>query len=797
MKLPQHPYRKLVYRELQRDGGYCTLIGKAADAPLRLTAAEFELAALFDGARDANAIRAAAPPGVDVERLAQRLSDAGLLDPGRREPLPVPPQYAATHSRRARAPSARGAGALLPSTLPGTLSGPNFIGSITGLYGWDRGEAAALGVALDVRGLQPIGALLNLFLFGRLRVWLLLLLTLSSAIVMYNHRFELGRDFSQLLQPVRGTLLAVVGAYMVDGLAKLARYAAIARCTHTRPRFGITLGGLGLPVPHFYTETAGASEAAERVARMRIVGSALTSLMTMFVLSTLVWMMFHRQGSVLAPLAVGMAFITTVFFIIQVNPLGMRSGYQLLMLALRVGDLREQAGFALFGYELPWSSVRRPPTSVLFLYAGLVVLYFVWVIVFFLNFPADWLKDSWGPLGPVLILSAIAYVVYSMLRRTYDGQFNIGEKVTVSLSKHPLEWVRQTSGKYWREFSGWVKANKPGPITWTLIVVATIICLLPYPYQPSGTFVVLPDTRADVHAQVAGEVRKVFVKEGDLVKAGTMLAQLADEDEKAQLAGAQATLAKLQAALAIGQAGHRPEEIEVARQAVNTAQTAYQYAREEADRLATAYKRKAVSEQDYKHALSIADVSQQKLLEARRQLTLTSSPTRADEIKGLQAELEHQRAQIEYQQTLLGYTQVRAPIDGRIVSGSLQFAVGDFMQRGAMLATVEDSDHPKIEIKIPEDDLSEITVGNKAWAKIWGSPNDAYPGHVSSIAPSAEKAPYGNVVRVYMTVDKPDMYLKPEMTGYAKVDGRWHPVILAFTRPVVRLLFVEIWSWIP
>jgi len=796
MRLPQHPYRRLVFRELQRDADGCTLLGETAGASLRLTAAEFELAELFDGTRDAAAIRAAAPAGADIENLLQRLSAVGLIEPGRREPLPVPPQYAVTRPRRAAA-AARSSSAMLPSTLPGTLSGPNFIGSITGLYGWHRGEAAELDIQLDVRGLRWVGAFLNLLLFGRLRVWLLLLLTLSSSIVMYRHRFELGHDFAQLLQPVRGILLAVVGAYLVDGLAKLARYAAIVRCTHTRPRFGITLGGLGLPMPHFYTETAGAAEAAERVARMRIVGSALTSLMMLFVLSTLTWLMFHRQGSVLAPLSVGMAFIVTVFFIVQVNPLGMRSGYQLLMLALRVGDLREQAGFALFGYELPWSSVRRPPAGVLFLYAGLVILYFVWVIVFFLSFPANWLKDNWGPVGPFLILSAIAYVIYSMLRRTYDGQFNIGEKVTVSLSKHPLEWLRQTSGKYWREFSGWVKANKPGPITWTLIVIATIICLLPYPYQPSGEFVVLPDSRADVHAQVAGEVRQVFVHEGDLVKAGAVLAQLADEDEKAQLAGAQATLVKLQSTLAIGQAGHRPEEIEVARQAVNTAQTAYQYAREEADRLATAYKRKAVSEQDYKHALSIADVSQQKLLEARRQLTLTSSPTRSDEIKGLQAELDHQQAQIEYQQTLLGYTQIRAPIDGRIVSGSLQFAVGDYMQRGAMLATVEDSDHPQIEIKIPEDDLAEIKVGNKAWAKIWGSPNDSYLGRVTRIAPSAEAAPYGKIVRVYMSVDQPDEYLKPEMTGYAKVDGRWHPLILAFTRPVVRLLFVEIWSWIP
>ncbi len=341
MMLAQHPARRLDYGELTTLKAGCRLTPKEAGfEPLSLTAAEFELARLFDGQRNGATIAAlGGVSAAEIERLAQRLAGSGLLLPGRYEPLPAPPQYAS--SRAPRATARQLGGAMLPSTLPGTLSGPNFIGSLTGLFGWERGDAAALDVTLDVRGLRWIGAALNLFLWSSVRVWLLLALQIGAILVIYNHRFEMARDFSQLLQPTQLVFGGIVGAYLVDFLAKLARYAAIARATHTRPRFGISLGGLGLPVPHFYADTSGAAEAADRAVRMRIVGAELTALMTMFVGATTVWLMFQRHGSVLAPLSVGMMFMLTTFFIVQLNPLGMRSGYQLLMLWLRVGDLRE------------------------------------------------------------------------------------------------------------------------------------------------------------------------------------------------------------------------------------------------------------------------------------------------------------------------------------------------------------------------------------------------------------------------------------------------------------------------
>src|SRR5512143_2065049 len=70
----------------------------------------------------------------------------------------------------------------------------------------------------------------------------------------------------------------------------------------------------------------------------------------------------------------------------------------------------------------------------------------------------------------------------------------------------------------------------------------------------------------------AGSVVDPLVKEGDIVKAGDVIAQLAAPDLKANLAMKQAALKSAQANLALVKAGARPEDIETAKQAVAAAQ---------------------------------------------------------------------------------------------------------------------------------------------------------------------------------------------------------------------------------
>ena len=53
------------------------------------------------------------------------------------------------------------------------------------------------------------------------------------------------------------------------------------------------------------------------------------------------------------------------------------------------------------------------------------------------------------------------------------------------------------------------------------------------------------------------------------------------------------------------------------------------------------------------------------------------------------------------------------------------------------------------------------------------------------------------VIRVLSEFPDTNGLLRTDMTGYAKIHGNWMPLGVAFTRWLMRLVLVEIWSWIP
>jgi multidrug resistance efflux pump len=248
----------------------------------------------------------------------------------------------------------------------------------------------------------------------------------------------------------------------------------------------------------------------------------------------------------------------------------------------------------------------------------------------------------------------------------------------------------------------------------------------------------------------------------------------------------------------VAKLGHKNEEIEQARQAVVTATTKLEFSRREAKRLEDAFKRKAVSEQEYMRAHAQSEVDSQSLQEARKHVELIASPPRDEEIAALEADIARQQAELDYNLKALANTEVKSPVAGRVLSGSLRYAVGDYLERGKQVASVEDAAQLLVEIRISENEIGDIAVGSKAVARPWGMPNQAYGGVVREIAPSAERsAENDKVVRVVMAIDQPDGRLRPEMTGYAKVSAGITPAVVAFSGPIVRFFMVEVWSWLP
>jgi hypothetical protein len=140
---------------------------------------------------------------------------------------------------------------------------------------------------------------------------------------------------------------------------------------------------------------------------------------------------------------------------------------------------------------------------------------------------------------------------------------------------------------------------------------------------------------------------------------------------------------------------------------------------------------------------------------------------------------------------------VRAPSEGRVMTPNVQFLTGTWLRRGSELLTLEDTRTLDAEISIPESDIGLIRVGDKVRLRPWSDGGGEIIGGVTEIAPAAQSRQHGQMVRVRASLSNPGDSLRPAMSGYAKIDGENMRVWEAFTRRILRVIRVEIWSWIP
>ena len=114
-----------------------------------------------------------------------------------------------------------------------------------------------------------------------------------------------------------------------------------------------------------------------------------------------------------------------------------------------------------------------------------------------------------------------------------------------------------------------------------------------------------------------------------------------------------------------------------------------------------------------------------------------------------------------------------------------------------MLAQIEQTGNRLAEVKVPESAIGEVREGAAARARAWAYPGTSFDGEVIAIAPAADTATYGQVVRVQLTISDPEGRLKSGMTGSAKIEGGRYPAVYVFTRALWRFFMVEVWSWLP
>ena len=202
----------------------------------------------------------------------------------------------------------------------------------------------------------------------------------------------------------------------------------------------------------------------------------------------------------------------------------------------------------------------------------------------------------------------------------------------------------------------------------------------------------------DVGAQVSGQIKKLYVKLGDQVKKGDMIASIDSSTQQNSIDNKEAQLAIYKA------------QLESAKVALNIAKTQF-------DRENALFSKNATSKQEFESAKN----------------TFSSNSAK---IKELEAQIKQTNIELSTAKINLGYTKITAPRDGTVVS--VQVEEGQTVnanQTTPTIVNIADLSHVKMKMQIAEGDITKIKVGTPVEYSILSEPTKKFQTTVSSIDP--------------------------------------------------------------
>ncbi|HEV8132826.1 MAG TPA: efflux RND transporter periplasmic adaptor subunit [Acidobacteriota bacterium] len=272
-----------------------------------------------------------------------------------------------------------------------------------------------------------------------------------------------------------------------------------------------------------------------------------------------------------------------------------------------------------------------------------------------------------------------------------------------------------------------------------------------------------------VGCKVMGRVAWIGVEKGDKVSQRQVLVRLEDDEYRAQVNQARANLSAAQARLDQLRAGSRPQEKLQSKAAVARAQADLKNAEQEYGRMEQLYRSGVVSKAELDRATAQRDVAQAQLESARQASTITEIGPRVEEIHAAEAQLKQTRAALDYAETQLASTVIRAPVSGtvlqRMVERGEMVTPSAFGESGARTSVVSlaDLNDLQIELDISQTDFARLKMGQRAEIIPEAYPNLRYRGYIAEIAPQADRAK--STVQVKVKVENPDEQLRPEMNA--------------------------------
>lgn len=247
--------------------------------------------------------------------------------------------------------------------------------------------------------------------------------------------------------------------------------------------------------------------------------------------------------------------------------------------------------------------------------------------------------------------------------------------------------------------------------------------------------------KGSVSNKVGGKVIHIYFENGQKVKQGETLAKLDEKDIRNQIKSSQAQLAAAQSQLQSSQASVKSVQINL-----ETAQRNY-------DREKALYDQQVISKSEYENAQTALSTAQANL------------ETSKAGVAAQQAGVRTAQTALSNLNDSLQDTTITAPISG--VMDGKNISLGQFINVGTVLGTVEKVSPIYADIEASESDLNYVKVGTKAQFQLNKGDSASYSGVVENIAGTAD--PVSRTFQCKIKINNQDHSLKPGIFGKVKI----------------------------
>lgn len=231
-------------------------------------------------------------------------------------------------------------------------------------------------------------------------------------------------------------------------------------------------------------------------------------------------------------------------------------------------------------------------------------------------------------------------------------------------------------------------------------------------------------------AELSGRLKTVFVEEGQPVHAGQVLAELVNEDYRAQVESAEAQVRQKEAELRKVFNGARREERREALSSVEEAQAVMANAEAEMRRHQKLFEAGVISQEEADRYTKEYEVAKAQYRQRVENHTLIDEETREEDRAMARANLEDAKARLAEARALYAKTFIRSPIDGTVLRR--HHRAGESVSNGLTnpdpIFALGDTHTLRVRVDVDETNVAKLAVGQRAYVtadaygdkKFWG-----------------------------------------------------------------------------